>query len=213
MSYGKLNIWIRNPDCSLVRTCWMTDLVIKTCGGDYLVDMDSTIIEKLRMRYADYEKVEVNPNLDYHGAKRIRLKPGSGDHINHIEVEIPPGCYVVWTRVCYGGNEETNKVMVIVDCGGEACVNLLLDRAETCVREVLYPAAILAIEKRIPENEVGIAVKALMQIAEIPKKVFVAELEQKFGELQETKGRESQEYLKATDKLLEVVKSLRTKED
>jgi hypothetical protein len=189
----------------------MTDLVVKTCGGDYLVDMDSTIMEKLRMRYADYEKVEINPN--YWGEKRIRLKPGSGDYLNHIEVDVPPGCYVVWTRVCYCGNEETNKVMVIVDCGGEACVNLLLDRAETCIKEALYPAAVLAIGMRLPENEVGIAVKALMQVAEIPKEVFVAELEQKFGELQETKGREAQEYLKATDKLLEIVKSLRTKEE
>jgi hypothetical protein len=37
MSYGKLNIWIRNLDCSLVRTCWRTDLVIRTYDGDYLV--------------------------------------------------------------------------------------------------------------------------------------------------------------------------------
>ncbi len=211
MSYGKLNIWIRNLDCSLVRSCWMTDLVIKMCGnGEYLVDMDPTVIEMLKKKYSDYERVQVR---DYEEYKRINLKPGNNEKFNHIEVDVPPGCYVVWTRVCYGKNEETNKVMVIVDCGGEACVNLLLDKAETCVIEALYPAAILAIEKRIPENELGIAVKVLMQVAEIPKKVFVAELEQKFAELQETKGREAQEYLKATDKLLEVVKSLRTKEE
>ena len=44
-SYGKLNIWIRYSDCGLVTDCWMTDLVIKTCGGDYLVDMDPTVID------------------------------------------------------------------------------------------------------------------------------------------------------------------------
>ena len=85
MSYGKLNIWIRNLDCTLVRTCWMTDLVIKTCSGDYLVDMDSTVLEKLRVKYSDYEIVDIKP--EYHGEKRIRLRPGRGRYINHVEGE------------------------------------------------------------------------------------------------------------------------------
>ncbi|MFZ2071258.1 MAG: hypothetical protein WAV32_06655, partial [Halobacteriota archaeon] len=129
MGYGKLNIWIRYWDCSLIKACWRTDLVIKTCNDDYLVDMDPTVIEKLRQRYPDYKDVKVQ---DYKGHRRIMLQPGGGEKFNHIEVDVPPGCYVVWTRVCYGKNEETNKVMVIVDCGEEVCVNLLLDDVETC---------------------------------------------------------------------------------
>jgi len=211
MSYGKLNIWIRNLDCSLVRTCWMTDLVIKTCNGDYLVDMDPSVIEELRKRYSDYDSVKVRY---YKKHKRINLRPGGGEKFNHIEVDVPPGCYVVWTRVCYGHNEETNKVMAIVDCGEEVCVNLLLNRVETCANEVLYPYALRAMDKRLPEKEVATAIKSLMEVGEIPKDEFVRELEERLEELQEAKEeREAQRYLEPTAKILEIVKSLRVKEE
>ena len=212
MSYGKLNIWIRNLDCSLVRSCWMTDLVIKMCGnGEYLVDMDPTVIEMLKKKYSDYERVQVR---DYEEYKRINLKPGNNEKFNHIEVDVPPGCYVVWTRVCYGKNEETNKVMVIVDCGEEVCVNLLLNDVETCANEVLYPYAVRALDMRLPEKEVGIAIKSLMKVGEIPKKGFIRELEQRLEELEEAKEeKEAQEYLVPTRKILEIVKSLRIKEE
>jgi hypothetical protein len=48
MSYGKLNIWLRFEDCSLINTCWRTDLVIKTCTGKYLVDMYPALIPELQ---------------------------------------------------------------------------------------------------------------------------------------------------------------------
>ena len=209
MSYGKLNIWIRNLDCSLIKTCWMTDLVIKMCGnGDPLVDMDPTIIEQLRHKYADYDIVNVR---DYKEHRRIQLYPGGGEKFNHIEVDVPPGCYVVWTRVCYGKNEETNKVMAIVDCGKEVCVNLLLNDVETCAKELLHPYALQAIDMRLPKKEVEMAIKSLMKVGEIPKKDFIRELEQRLKELQE--GKEGQEYLVPTRKILEIVKSLRIEEE
>ena len=185
--------------------------MIKMCGsGDYLVHMDPTIIEQLKKRYSDYDDVEVH---DYEGELRIKLQPDIDrkEKFNHIEVDVPPGCYVVWTRVCYNGNEETNKVMAIVDCGKEVCVNLLLDEVETCSHELAYPFGVRGLLKQLPEKEVGIAVKALMQVAGIPKKGFVRELERRLEELQE--GKEAQEYLVPTRKLLEIVKSLRIKEE
>jgi len=127
MGYGKLNIWTRfADDCSLVKTCWLTNLVIKTCSGEYLVDMDPTVLEKLKIKYPDYE-VSINPA--YEGETRIRLVPPTGKYINHIEVDIPPGCYVVWARVGVSAfSSETDRVMVIVNCDGDLCVNLLLIR-------------------------------------------------------------------------------------
>lgn len=213
MSRGKLNIWLRNLDCSLIKSCWMTDLAIKMCGsGEPLVNMDPTIIEQLRHRYADYDKVNVR---DYRDHKRIQLSPdGSpgGEKFNHIEVDVPPGCYVIWTRVCYNPwkNEETNKVMAIVDCGKEVCVNLLLNTVETCIDEVLYPYAVQAIDMRLPEKEVGIAIKSLMKAGEIPKKDFVRDLEQRLEELEEAKD---ERYLISTRKILEIVQSLRMKDE
>lgn len=211
MSYGKLNIWLRNLDCSLIRSCWRTDLVIKACGnGDPLVDMDSTIIEQLKHRYADYDSVLVH---DYQYERRIKLSPDntrSGEKFNHIEVDVPPGCYVIWTRVCYTGNEETNKVMAIVDCGKEVCVNLLLNKVETCINDMLFPYALQAMNMRLPEKEIGIAIKSLMKAGEIPKKDFVRNLELRLEEIEEAKV---QEYLVPTRKILEIVKSLRIKDE
>jgi hypothetical protein len=184
----------------------MTDLVIKTCCGDYLVDMDSTVIEKLRNKYEDYEKVEVLPN--YQGETRIRIKPPRGEHINHIEVDVPPGCYVVWTRVCHGRNEETNKVMVIVSCGGEACVNLLLNTVETCSRELIHPLLVRAVEMNLPKQELEMAAKVLMGVAQKPKKELVADINQR---LEEIKDRRDPGLKKALDTIMEVVKAMPVK--
>ncbi|QTA84246.1 hypothetical protein [Desulfonema magnum] len=208
MSYANLNIWIRYSDCGLVTDCWMTDLVIKTCGGDYLVDMDTTVIEKLRAKYADHEKVEVLPN--YQGETRIRIKPPRGEHINHIEVEVPPGCYVVWTRVCHGRNEETNKVMVIVGCGDHACVNLLLNSVETCTNEVLHPLLVRAVEMRLPKQELGLVAEVMMKVAEKPKKELIVELGQR---LEEVRDRKDTELQKAIGTIMEIVKAMPGKQD
>ena len=81
---------------------------------------------------------EINSHY-YQGAKRIMLMPPAGEYVNHIEMDVPPGCYKVWTRVCHGNNEETSTVMVGIRCGEEACVNLLLSTVKTCSAGVLHP--------------------------------------------------------------------------
>jgi hypothetical protein len=182
MSYGKLNIWLRYADCSLITDCWRTDLVIKTCGGEPLVDMDPTVIEKLRAKYKDYQEVVVH---DYAKERRIKLLPGGKEPVYHIEVDVPPGCYVVWTRVCYRKNEETNKVMVIVDCDGEACVNLLLDAVETCTNEVFYPLLERAVQIDQPKHDLGGAARVLMAVAEKPEEEVLEELNLRFKEVED----------------------------
>lgn len=44
----------------------------------------------------------------------------------HIEVNVPPGCYLVIAGVI-GGNIYTDISMAIVRCGDDACVNLILN--------------------------------------------------------------------------------------
>ena len=207
MSYGKLNIWIRYSDCSLITDCWRTDLVIKTCCGEALVDMDPTIIETLKERYENFQDVSVH---DYQGERRIKLHPGGRGHIYHVEVDIPPGCYVVWTRVCHRRNEETNKVMVIVDCGGEACVNLLLDAVERCGKELLHPALERLYEMRFPKDDLQVVANGLMAIAEKPKKEVVQELGQRLQEVEERKDSGSQKAIRA---IMEIVKATPAKQD
>jgi hypothetical protein len=208
MSYGKLNIWIRHLDCSLVTDCWRTDLVIKSCGGDYVVDMDPTIIEKLKERYSDFQDVGVYEN--YQGETRIRLVPPKGEHVNHIEVDVPPGCYVIWTRVCHGGNEETNKVMVIVSCGDEGCVNLLLNTVETCSKELFHPLLVRAVDLRIPNQDLQVLAQVIMKVAEKPKKEVVVELGQR---LEEIADRKDSGLEKAIRTIMEVVKPISAKRE
>ena len=207
MSYGKLNIWIRYADCSLVTDCWRTDLVIKTCGGEALVDMDPTVLESLKAKYEDFEKVDVH---NYAGEKRILLKPVRGQKVYHIEIDVPPGCYIVWTRVCYKKNEETNKVMVIVGCGGEVCVNLLLDALETCGREIFHPLLERLIELKLPKQDLQFVAKVLMDAAEIPKKDVIEDLGQRLEEVDDIKDQVLQ---KAIVSIRDIVKAIPSKHE
>jgi hypothetical protein len=76
----------------------------------------------------------------YHGAQRIKIQPPSGEYINHVEMDVPPGCYKVWARVCFGDNEDTSKVMKVIDgCGECHTVDLLLPEIMNCSREIVYP--------------------------------------------------------------------------
>jgi len=47
MSYGKLNIWLRDLNCC-PKNVWKVELVVKTCGGEYLVDFNPDVIDKLK---------------------------------------------------------------------------------------------------------------------------------------------------------------------
>jgi hypothetical protein len=76
----------------------------------------------------------------YMDAYRINIRPPVGEYINHIEMDIPNGCYKIWSRCCFGDNEETSVVMLsIEDCGGCRTVNLLLPQVTTCSKYVLHP--------------------------------------------------------------------------
>jgi hypothetical protein len=76
----------------------------------------------------------------YHSAYRINILPPSGQYINHIEMDVPVGCYKVFGRVCHGKNEDTSKVMqVIENCGECYTANLLLPEVMNCSRDVIYP--------------------------------------------------------------------------
>jgi len=183
--------------------------VIKTCGGVALVDMDSTVIEKLKARYPDYTTVEVPDGL-YLGERRIKLVPGGGKRFWHVEVDVPPGCYVVWTRVCHCRNEETNKVMVIVRCGEEACVNLLLNTVERCSEEVLHPLLRRGVEMGLPRGDLKMAAGVIMAVAGKPRKELLVELDQRLREAEERKDPGLQ---KVIGKIKEIVKDVPGKRD
>jgi hypothetical protein len=193
MAYGRMNIWLRYNDCRLITDCWRTNLVIKTCSGQYLLDMERTnvVVDKIKAQFpADYQIFAES----YIGEQTIRIQiPGSppytpatfaAKHINHIEVDAPPGCYIVYTRVCYSPtNENTYKAIVILGCGTEACVNLMLPTAQQCGHDFIFPFLNGAVALNIPKANLQAAAKAIMQVAEINEKDFNDELDQRAKEV------------------------------
>jgi hypothetical protein len=76
----------------------------------------------------------------YHDAHRIKIQPPNGEYINHVEMDIPNGCYKIWARCCHGKNEETSVVMLpLEECGGCRTVNLLLPEVTTCSKDIIHP--------------------------------------------------------------------------
>ncbi len=120
----------------------------------------------------------------YQGAQRIMLMPPAGQRVNHIEAEIPPGCYKIWTRVCHGANEETSLQMVAVRCGEEACVNLLLPTVKTCAAGVLFPAIdhILYNGALQDQEQRLVALRAFQYVAQLAKADVVNMAEYRYQE-------------------------------
>lgn len=117
----------------------------------------------------------------YHGAHRINILPPSGEHINHIELDVPAGCYKLWGRVCHGRNEETSIAMVIIeDCGGCKTVNLLLPEVMNCARDAIYPVMEkIAVDyaQVFPEPADRVVImKGVAQVANLGREQILAEL-------------------------------------
>ena len=152
MSYGKLNIWLRDP-CCVPKNVWKMELVIKTCEGANILDFNPDVLMQLRKKYCGYM---IKKGMRA-GEKVISvIQPDFEEAIKHLEVDVPPGSYVVRAWVCYG-NLWTERVMVIVNCGDDACVNLIVPKAEHCIRMVLIPYAIEARKKAIPYDPAFLA--------------------------------------------------------
>jgi hypothetical protein len=67
----------------------------------------------------------------------------------HVEVEVPPGCYIVTAGIYRPnqGNVYTDMTMVIVRCGDDACVNLVLNDFN---RRLLPPLPVIGPIKPLP---------------------------------------------------------------
>lgn len=120
----------------------------------------------------------------YQGAKRITVFPPAGEYVNHLEADIPPGCYKIWTRVCHGNNEETSVVMVNVKCGDEGCVNLLLPQLKTCAAYVMHPLMDkIVYEQHLADDDQRlVAFRAVMYGAQIAKAEVLNQLNYRLAE-------------------------------
>jgi len=120
----------------------------------------------------------------------------------HAEFRMPPGCYIVRAGVYFPhqSNIYTDRAMVIVRCGEEACVNLILPKYVEpkpvptevttanlianvgCAPAVILALGVEALQKNIDPEE---AFDVIMKTAEIDKKQMIAAIENDIQEISE----------------------------
>jgi hypothetical protein len=185
MGFGKLNIWIREEDCRLINA-WRADLEVKTCLGENLIDILSDrdlekIVDDLKEMYPEAAvSVGYRP---WYETKTIRIEGKAV--INHIHVQVPPGCYVVRVHECGEGNEWSDRIMVVVGCGDELCLNLIVKRAESCAAELIIPLLKIAEEIHLPKDQVQVAIDILRKAGRVPIKNIVENLQARANELKD----------------------------
>ncbi|MCK9593150.1 MAG: hypothetical protein M0Q91_14195 [Methanoregula sp.] len=144
----------------------------------------------------------------------------------HVEVDVPPGCYLVVVGTP-GGNIYTDLAMVIVRCGDDACVNLVLNDykriqafpGETpskpnlvllggCGARILVPFLVHAKEAGIRPDEIKATFDVLTRAAGLDKKSVIGDIKSHISEVEKfiknapPKEKEDLEPLKAHIKLL-----------
>jgi len=208
MSYARLNIWLRDLNCC-PKNVWKVELVVKTCGGEYLVDFNTDVINKLAEAYPDCKVERGNRN----GETTIRITQSDFvPCIKHLELDIPPGCYIVRAWVCYG-NLWTDRAMVIVGCGGEACVNLIVPQKQNCIRDVIIPELVAAHGIRFPVDRVRMATEVLLATGEMKRDALRKELTDLTKELKESKAKEATKYVEALEFAMQIIKGIRTEQE
>jgi len=207
MGFGTINVWIRDEDCSL-RNAWMADLEIKTCLGENLIDIvPRPDLEKIIACLKEtYPASEVSSGPAY-GTKTIKIR-AKERIINHISVKVPPGCYVVRVHVCGGGNEWSDRTMVVVKCGDESCVNLIIKEAETCIKEVIVPFMRVAKEVNIPLEQVKVAVNILKDAGRVPIDEVARNLQERIELLRDVKVKEATNIVREAESGLKIIKDV-----
>jgi hypothetical protein len=128
---------------------YFTDVVIKLMDGhisitteDYGHDVNLTIGGSCDLVWGTITQgfgYKISTRY-YHGANRINIRPPDGEYVNHIEMDVPPGCYKIFARACHRGNDDTFVVMEKIDnCGECHTVDLLLPEFPHCAGGIIYP--------------------------------------------------------------------------
>jgi hypothetical protein len=75
----------------------------------------------------------------------------------------------------------------MVNCGSDACVNLLLNSTKTCALELIHPAVALAKELKLPDKDIRIAADMLVRLAGVEPLQFKEEIMERMNELEKEK--------------------------
>jgi hypothetical protein len=149
MGMAKLNVWVRDKDFPCRPDMrWIWSVDVFVCDGRPLEWCGTT----------------------YYGAHRTRH--------GHVEIELPPGCYIVRARTGSKGHHNlfTHMTMVVVGCGETACVNLVPPGAWTCGVQFNMALEFQARIGNVPRDLAERAIEANRAIVEyLPKDRFPIE--------------------------------------
>lgn len=185
-SFGKLNVWVRDPRCNVVN--YPAHLhVIPCCGKDFF------------------------PGF-----------PGPAHHWfynGHEEINVPPGCYIIYAGVKTPGNSNiwTDMTMVIVKCGKESCVNLVLplflphsielqDIKLTCPGKILPALMVNAVRAGINPRELNVAIDVMARAAKVDKEKLLDVVRDEIKMLEESMPKAKQEEQKEMREYLNLLK-------
>ncbi len=123
----------------------------------------------------------------------------------HIEMEVPPGCYVVHGHVCEPGiNDFTDKAIAIVGCGQEVCVNLIVPKVRTCVVRGLNAFIREARLLNIPQPDIRTAARTILTAGGIPREEMVKDIARKVEAVEKVK--EAKEVAREYQATLDILK-------
>ncbi len=157
MGMAKLNIWVRDKDFPCKPDMrWKWSVDVFVCDGKPLEWCGTK----------------------YYGAHTT--------HCGHVEIDVPPGCYIVRARTGSKGHHNlfTHMTMVIVGCGETACVNLVPPGVWTCGIQFNMALELQAMIGNIPRELAQKAIEVNRAVIEhLPKDVFQVEKEESVKEL------------------------------
>ena len=149
----------------------------------------------------------------------------------HVEVSVPPGCYLV-TAGGWGGNFYTDIAMVVVRCGDDACVNLIRNGflhktpggieadvkpkanqqkalpliMEGCAGRIVIPLVINAAKAGIKPEEIGRTLDVLCKAAGLDKSQVILAVQ---DEIKEMENHMEKNPLKDEAEIKEIRESMR----
>ncbi|RZN15556.1 MAG: hypothetical protein EF812_02135 [Methanosarcinales archaeon] len=128
------------------------------------------------------------------------------------ELQVPPGCYIVRAHACYFGhggslkNYQSDRSMVIVRCGEEACVNLVIPEFVNCAKDIVQPLIAQAIELRMHPQKIKELVGTLGEIARIPVEEFIKKIDLRTNDLRYAEEEDVKNHVIELKKLKELIR-------
>lgn len=166
MGTATLNVWVRDKDFPCKPDMrWVWSVDVFICDGQPLYWCGTR----------------------YYGAHKTRH--------GHVEIEVPPGCYIVRARTGSSGHHNlfTHVTMVDVGCDESACVNLVPPGAWTCGQQWNHALRFQAAIGHVPRELAQAAVEANQAVLEhLPRDAFPEEDQDALEEMLKRRDEEAE---------------------